>query len=74
VLFAAIAAFAVSMTAAVERRWLRGVAAVVAMISGVRAVIVLTGGDALEVVGPMAFIGLILCLCVVSWRTERYGK
>jgi hypothetical protein len=74
VLFTAIAAFAISVTAAVESTWLRALAGVVGAMSGVRAVMVLTGGDTLELSAPLAFIVLVLCLSVVCWRTERYAK
>jgi hypothetical protein len=74
VLFAATAAFAVSVTAAVESYWLRAVAAVAAIMSGVRAVMVLTGGDALEVLAPMVFIVLILCLSSYSWWAQRDSR
>jgi hypothetical protein len=74
VLFTAIAVFAMSVAVAVDRTWLRAVAAVVAVMSGVRAVILLAGGGALEVAGPMAFIVLILCLSFYSWSCERYTR
>ena len=74
VLFAAIAAFAVSVTVAVGTTWLRALAAVVAVISGVRAVIVLTGGSALELAGPIAFIVLILSLSCFAWWSQRYAR
>jgi len=74
VLFTAIAAFAVSVTVAVETTWLRAVAAVVAGMSGVRAVILLVGGGALEVAGPMAFVVLVLCLSFYSWSSQRSAQ
>ena len=74
VLFTAIAVFAVSVTVAVESTWLRAVAVVVAVMGGVRAVVLLTGGGALEVAGPLGFIVLILCLSLSSWRSERHAE
>jgi hypothetical protein len=73
-LFAAIAAFATSVTLAVEVTWLRAVAAIVAVVSAVRAVVLLTGGGALELVGPMAFVVLILCLSSYSWWSPRSAR
>jgi hypothetical protein len=34
-------------------------------------VLLLTGGEAPELAAPMAFIALVLCLAVFSWRSGR---
>ena len=67
---AAAAAFFLCVAVAVSTTWFRALAAVVALVSGVRAVLVLTGGDALELLAPMAFLVLVLSLAVVSWRSR----
>jgi hypothetical protein len=71
VLFIAIAAFAASVNVAVHATWVRVLSAVVVLSSGLRAVLVLTGGETLELIAPLAFILLVLCLAVVGWRPRR---
>ena len=71
ILFTAIAAFAASMTMAVDNTWLRALSVGVVVVSAVRAGLVLTGSEALELAGPMSFIALVLCLAIFSWRSER---
>ena len=68
---AAIAAFAVSVALAIDSRGLQLLSAVVALVCVARAVLLLTGGEALELAAPMAFIALVLCLAVFSWRSGR---
>ena len=70
-LFLAIAAFAVAVTVAVTSTWVRVVSAVVALLSGLRAVLLLARSDALEVAAPMTFIVLVLCLAWCCWRWHR---
>ncbi|QNN54007.1 hypothetical protein [Nocardioides mesophilus] len=67
-LFVAIAVFSGAVTVAVNTTWLRAVSAVVALLSGLRAVLLLAGSAALEVAAPMAFIVLVLCLAWSCWR------
>jgi hypothetical protein len=71
VLFGAVTAFAVSVVASVDISWMRALAAVVAVMCGVRAVLLLTGRAALELAAPMGFVVLVLCLAVISWRSRR---
>jgi hypothetical protein len=70
VLFAAIADVDVSVALAIDSRGLRLLSVVVAL-GTVRAVLLLTGGKALELAAPMAFIALVLCLAVFGWRSGR---
>ena len=70
-LFGAVTAFAVSVVASVDISWMRALAAVVAVMCGVRAVLLLTGRAALELAAPMGFVVLVLCLAVISWRSRR---
>ncbi len=70
-LFLAIAVFASAVTVAVKSTWVRSVSAVVALLSGLRAVLLLSRSEALEVVAPMAFIVLVLCLAWCCWRWRR---
>lgn len=66
VLFLAITAFAVAVAVAVDTTGVQALAGVVALLSAVRAVLVLTGGGALELVAPVAFLVLVLCLAYRS--------
>ena len=61
VLFA-ITAFATSVAMAVDTTWMRGLAAIVALLTASRAVLLLPGSAALELVAPLAFIVLVLGL------------
>ena len=70
-LFLAIAVFASAVTVAVKSTWVRSVSAVVALLSGLRAALLLARSEALEVVAPMAFIVLVLCLAWCCWRRRR---
>ena len=71
VLFSAVTAFAVAVAVSVNISWMRALAAVVALVCGVRALLLLTGGASLELTAPMAFIVLVLCLAILSWRSPR---
>ena len=70
-LFIAIAVFALAVTVAVKSTWVRSISAVVALLSGLRSALLLTGSEALEVAAPMAFIVLVLCLVWSCWRWRR---
>lgn len=67
-LFTVIAAFALAVAATVTITWVRAVSAVVALLTGTRAVLLLAGSSALELVAPVAFIVLVLCLAWSCWR------
>jgi len=67
-LFAAIAFFAGSVVIAVNRVWVRALAALVAVVCALRAVFVLIGEATLELLAPMAFLVLIVSLAILSWR------
>jgi len=68
VLFAAIAFFAGSVLIAVDRVWVRALAALVGVMCALRAFYVLMGEATLELLAPMAFLVLIMCLAILSWR------
>jgi hypothetical protein len=70
-LFAAIAVFGTAITVAAQGTWVRSVSAIVALLSGLRAALLWAGNQALEVVAPMAFIVLVLCLSWSCWRWRR---
>ena len=72
VLFATIAAFALAVTLAVTPTWLRVVSAVVAALSGTRAGLALAGSEALELLAPMAFVVLVLCLVWSCLRRREH--
>lgn len=57
-----------STAATVTITWVRAVSAVVALLTGTRAVLLLAGSSALELVAPVAFIVLVLCLAWSCWR------
>ena len=70
-LFIAIAVFAMAVTVAVKSTWVRSVSAVVALLSGLRAALLLASSNALEVVAPTAFVVLVLCLTWCCWRWRQ---
>ena len=72
VLFAAIAAFAASVATATRLVWLRWLAWVVAVVALARAVLLAGGSGALELVGPLAFIALVLALSTVALMRPRH--
>ena len=69
-LFTSIAAFALAVAASVKSTWVRAVSAVVIPLSMVRAALLLAGSETLELVAPMTFIGLVLCLAWSCWRRQ----
>ena len=71
VLFTAITAFASSVAVAVDTPWMRGLAAIVALLTAARAVLLLTGSAVLELIAPLAFIALVLSLAILSLRSRR---
>jgi hypothetical protein len=70
VLFAAIAAFGAAVVRGVTTTWLRAVAGAVALLCAVRAVLLLAGSAVLEVVAPVAFVVLVLCVAGYAWRSR----
>jgi hypothetical protein len=70
-LFVAIAVFATAVTVAVRSTGVRAVSALVGLLSGLHAVLLLAGNDGLVVVAPMAFIVLVLYLSWSSWRRRQ---
>ncbi len=66
VLFAAIAGLGVSVAQATARVWVRGLAAVVAVLSAARAVLLALGASALEVTAPVGFVVLVMALSVTG--------
>ena len=70
-LFVAIAVFATAVTVAARSTGVRSVSALVALLSGLRAALLLAGSDGLVVVAPMAFIVLVLYLSWSSWRGRQ---
>ena len=70
-LFAAIAVFGMAVTVATRSTWVRSVSAGVALLSMLRAALLVAGNQALEVVAPMAFIVLVLCLSWFCWRWRQ---
>ena len=63
-LFAAIAGFSTSVARTSPRTGLRALAAVVAVLSVARAVLLAVGATTLELVAPLAFVLLVL---TISW-------
>jgi hypothetical protein len=70
VLFTVIAAFAAAVFACTSAAALRVLAAVVAVICVSRAILLLIGSDALELVAPVAFLVLVVSVSVVALRTS----
>ena len=61
-LFAVIAFWAAALFQTTRPRWFRLLAGVLAAVSAARAVLLLLGSHALEVVAPTAFLGLVALL------------
>lgn len=71
VLFTAIAAFAVAVALVVPRAWLGLLSWVVAALALVRAVLLATGSEVLELVAPLAFVTLVLALSLSALTRPR---
>ena len=70
-LFAAIAAFATVVALVAPVAWLRWFAWIVAALALVRAVLLASGSAVLELVGPLAFIALVLALSLSALARPR---
>jgi hypothetical protein len=68
VLFAAIVLFSLELLRDAAPRWLKVLAVVVAAISLARAVLGLAEVHALDVIGPLAFLALVLVMSVAAIR------
>ena len=66
VLFLAIAGFATAIAIAARPQWAKALALAVALLSIVRAVLLVTGSELLEVAAPVAFLVLVLVLSVAT--------
>jgi hypothetical protein len=66
VLFLAIAGFATAIAIAARPRWAKALALAVALLSIVRAVLLITGSGLLEVAAPIAFLVLVLVVSVAT--------
>jgi hypothetical protein len=71
VLFAAIAVLAVVLWSGPGPQWFRLSALLVGLVTAVRAVEILFGGDLLEVVAPVGFILLVVVSSVLLMMSER---
>jgi len=68
VLFAAIALFSLELFRDAARRWLKVLSVVVAALSLARAVLGVAEVTALDVIGPLAFLALVLVVSVAAIR------
>ncbi len=66
VLFLAIAGFATAIAIAARPQWAKALALAVALLSIVRAVLLVTGSELLEVAAPVAFLVLVLVVSVAT--------
>jgi hypothetical protein len=66
VLFLAIAGFATAIAIAARGQWTKALALAVALLSIVRAVLLVTGSGLLEVAAPVAFLVLVLVVSVAT--------
>jgi hypothetical protein len=74
VLFLAIAGFATAIAIAARGQWTKALALAVALLSIVRAVLLVTGSGLLEVAAPVAFLVLVLVSVRLRYTTTATAR